>query len=566
MAIAHITITDLGQDAQGKCNDLMDETQVSGSIIPGNQLLINKFGGGTTSIQLPYSQDQINVGLITTIIGVGPYSTNTTAGSYQISGVIYSIGAVTNFPIPAVVAPDNRIDLIYGDNTSTLLYLTGTPSVLPTEPTVPVGAVAIAYIYVPNIGAPTIYTPNPYTDVDPGTTVGSHLIQNGVKQIENVKTLFTVSTLNIIDSDFNSSQDNGINSYTINGTKTLTDISQFRYSDNSVAGLFLQDTKFSLYTTDNTNNVDTYIRTFGESGNLKIRSESASYTLDMVFNSITPTILISNNGTSQTTQFEKYRLNLGGNANTITNVSANYNILSSDSEIYVNTSGGSYSLVLPSALVVPIGQSVIVKDSSGNAFLNQIVVTASGGLTIDGGLSQRISYNHGSLTFTRVSGTNQAVTQSYNKSSNAVTGSAALLSYNNNVGVTAIAVAGTQYVANITSAATTNLTNQTQPAANRITYNAGAPSRTFQFTLSMTLSTTVNNRLLGCSLRKNGIIINGAIHESYCQTANQPEQMSITQMESVAGGDYFELAVRNAGGTENINVKHYTIVAVEVQK
>ena len=57
-------------------------------MVTGNILEITRFDSSTYQIQLPYSQDQINVGLVTSIKGVGPNSTNTTSGSYKLSGVI----------------------------------------------------------------------------------------------------------------------------------------------------------------------------------------------------------------------------------------------------------------------------------------------------------------------------------------------------------------------------------------------------------------------------------------------------------------------------------------------
>jgi len=157
----------------------MDNLWISGNMITGNILEITRFDSSTYQIQLPYSQDQINVGLVTTILGLGPYTTNTTSGSYQISGVIYSIGAPTNFPIPAApLFPGNRIDLIYGDNTSTLFYVAGTPLPSPIPPALPANSVAIAYIFVGNTGAPYIYELTG-GGLANGTTLNSTLRWNG---------------------------------------------------------------------------------------------------------------------------------------------------------------------------------------------------------------------------------------------------------------------------------------------------------------------------------------------------------------------------------------------------
>ena len=66
--------------------------------------------------------------------------------------------------------------------------------------------------------------------------------------------------------------------------------------------------------------------------------------------------------------------------------------------LLMDTSGGSYSVVLP---VATVGRIFTIKDVSGNAFANPIVITASGGLTIDGSASVRINYPYGGLTLIR---------------------------------------------------------------------------------------------------------------------------------------------------------------------
>ena len=566
MALSHITITDLGQDGQGKCNDLMDATQVSANMITGNILQVTRFDSSTYQIQLPYSQDQINVGLVTSITGVGPYSTNTTSGSYQISGVIYSIGAPTNFPIPAApIAPDNRIDLIYGDTSSTLFYVAGTPLPSPTPPAVPANSVAIAYIFVGNAGAPYIYD---LTDIPitAGTTLNSTLRQSGSAQVENTKLRHTTSLLINEDSDISSSQDNGINAYELSATKTLTNINQFRYSDNNTAGLLLQNCEFNLSSIENGVDRLSEVKTFGTSGILTIRNEDTTTSDEAIIqlNGTAKNALIGIGGGSQSTQGEFYRQDtLGVGIQTVT-VSSNYNITTSDQVVLVNTSGGSYSVVLP---VATVGRIFTIKDVSGNAFGNPIVITASGGLTIDGSASVRINYPYGGLTLIR-NNSNQSVIESFNKSSQSTTGSYGHLSFVNNSASTAVAV-NTQTVPNtVLVGATTNsiLSNVNAPTNGRLQYTTPAPSRFFEFTLSASLSVGVNNQTLGIALAKNGVVITNSMGEAFIGNSNNLTNINSSQIDQANPSDYYEIFIRNATSANAITVKHFNLKMIELQR
>jgi len=74
-------------------------------------------------------------------------------------------------------------------------------------------------------------------------------------------------------------------------------------------------------------------------------------------------------------------------------LSTPYAALATDYMIDVNVAGPS-SVVLP---VSPIGTVFIIKDISGNASVNNIVITAS--TTIDGALSAAIDLNYGAMAF-----------------------------------------------------------------------------------------------------------------------------------------------------------------------
>ena len=567
MALSHITITDLGQDGQGKCNEIMDNLQLSGNMITGNILEITRFDSSTYQIQLPYSQDQINVGLVTSITGVGPYSTNTTSGSYQISGVIYSIGAPTNFPIPAApIAPNNRIDLIYGDNTSTLFYVAGTPLPSPTAPAVPVNAIAIAYIFVSNTGAPYIYNITGGSGLTNGTVVNSTLRWNGSSQIENTKLRHTTSNLINEDSDFNSSQDDATNAYEISGTKTLTNINQFRYSDNNTAGLLLQNCEFNLSSIENGVNRLSEVKTFGTSGILTIRNEDTSTSDEAIIqlNGTSKTALIGIGGGSQSTYGEFYRQDLLGVGIQTVTVSSNYNITTSDQVVLVNTSGGSYSVVLP---VATVGRIFTIKDVSGNAFANPIVITASGGLTIDGSASVRINYPYGGLTLIR-NNSNWSVIESFNKSSQSTTGSYGHLSFVNNSATTAVAVNTQTVPTTLLVGATTNsiLSNVNAPTNGRLQYTTPAPSRFFEFTLSASLSVGVNNQTLGIALAKNGVVITNSMMEAFIGNSGNLVNITSAQIDQANPSDYYEIFIRNATSANAITVKHFKLKMIELQR
>ncbi len=60
-----------------------------------------------------------------------------------------------------------------------------------------------------------------------------------------------------------------------------------------------------------------------------------------------------------------------------------YSVLVTDDIIGVDTSGGVVTVVLPTAAAVGSGKTFIVKDESGNASTNAILINAAAGDTID---------------------------------------------------------------------------------------------------------------------------------------------------------------------------------------
>ena len=79
--------------------------------------------------------------------------------------------------------------------------------------------------------------------------------------------------------------------------------------------------------------------------------------------------------------------------------SANYLAASTDDYIGCNTTGGAFTISLPSAATVANGKKLIIKDEGGNATTNHLSITPNGTNTIDGSNSTTLlSVNFESLT------------------------------------------------------------------------------------------------------------------------------------------------------------------------
>jgi len=89
----------------------------------------------------------------------------------------------------------------------------------------------------------------------------------------------------------------------------------------------------------------------------------------------------------------------GGRWRNVTTVnSATYSLSSSDDIINVTyTSTGATSITLPSAQVVE-GRTIVIKDASGNANTNNIIVNTEGSEIIDGSATLVINIDYGSAT------------------------------------------------------------------------------------------------------------------------------------------------------------------------
>jgi len=99
-----------------------------------------------------------------------------------------------------------------------------------------------------------------------------------------------------------------------------------------------------------------------------------------------------------------------GNGSQLTNLSVStftrtavttstYSVLTSDYYVGVNFTGsGGSTLTLPSAATMNSGQTIIIKDESGQAATNNIVIDAAAGEFIDGQASQSIISDYGSIS------------------------------------------------------------------------------------------------------------------------------------------------------------------------
>lgn len=93
-----------------------------------------------------------------------------TKGGWFISNQVYNKATQTNFSVPAADATFYRTDLIYANTSNQILYLTGTPSLTPTDPALPANTIAVDYVIVPSVAS----------GFDPYLRFGSTTEQNGL--------------------------------------------------------------------------------------------------------------------------------------------------------------------------------------------------------------------------------------------------------------------------------------------------------------------------------------------------------------------------------------------------
>jgi hypothetical protein len=119
----------------------------------GNAVTFYNLSGGTFgTINLPLSPNVILSGLVASSVG---FALSTTAGTYQVANVQYSIGA-GGFTITAAHPTLNRIDVLVVNNLGAYVLIDGVPSVNAVAPTITLNQLAVTYINVPAAGVPNI--------------------------------------------------------------------------------------------------------------------------------------------------------------------------------------------------------------------------------------------------------------------------------------------------------------------------------------------------------------------------------------------------------------------------
>ena len=81
-------------------------------------------------------------------ISIAGLNVTVAAGTYRVNGTIYTESGSTGLTLAAADPTDNRIDLIYGDNTGTLGVVTGTVAVNPVKPALPANSAEIGFALV----------------------------------------------------------------------------------------------------------------------------------------------------------------------------------------------------------------------------------------------------------------------------------------------------------------------------------------------------------------------------------------------------------------------------------
>lgn len=169
---------DIMNDAYDKTNAAIERAVVDLRIEAGE--LVQEFNDGSTlAVPMPAGQDRILTGLGTSITGGPSYNIAWAAGTYQLLGNNYSIGA-GSLPITAAHASLDRLDLLVVDDTATAILLAGVPAANPAAPTPAADQLVVALISIPAASAPVNLPNNLWdtTNLQPGTATGQTLVWN----------------------------------------------------------------------------------------------------------------------------------------------------------------------------------------------------------------------------------------------------------------------------------------------------------------------------------------------------------------------------------------------------
>jgi hypothetical protein len=100
--------------------------------------------------------DGITTGLSVSVSGL---SVSVTAGQWRIAGTVYQTTSTTSLTLSTADPTDNRIDLIYADNTNTVSALTGTASANPVKPSLPSNSIEVGFALVTPSGSSVTSAP-----------------------------------------------------------------------------------------------------------------------------------------------------------------------------------------------------------------------------------------------------------------------------------------------------------------------------------------------------------------------------------------------------------------------
>lgn len=172
MAFQTLVVTPTGDiftDFYNKFNNNANQSIDSVTLLV-NVLTFTRAGGGTIAVNLPIAGNRIINGIVASSIG---FTLSTTAGSYQVNNVSYSVGAGLFAILPAH-ATLNRIDVLVGTSLGTLVYTAGVPATNPIPPFVAADEVLITTINVPAASIPNL-NQNGFYILPQGTVNGQTL-------------------------------------------------------------------------------------------------------------------------------------------------------------------------------------------------------------------------------------------------------------------------------------------------------------------------------------------------------------------------------------------------------
>jgi len=191
----------------------------AGGVWPAGESIIGADGqgvasGGTTGqvlakiddtdfntqwVDAPDAPDGIITGLGITIAAL---SVTIAAGTWRIANTEYSTGAPVVLTLTTADPVNNRIDLIYADNTGAILALTGTASANPVEPSLPDNCIEVGFALVTPTG--TSVDPAPPTNYITKATF-NNTVGKKVNLTTNAKNNL-VAAINELQADYTSLQ------------------------------------------------------------------------------------------------------------------------------------------------------------------------------------------------------------------------------------------------------------------------------------------------------------------------------------------------------------------------